>query len=125
MTKQESWYDRYPDYRVDLVATDQKLEARYGELVIAASTNTLSVQETNHDPVVYFPLDDIKLQHFVSTDHETFCPFKGQASYWSLTLAGDVADNVMWAYNNPLPEVAGLQGYAAFYGDRVAVAATD
>ena len=121
MTKQESWYDRYPDYRVDLVPNDQQLEARYGEVVVAASTNTLSVQETNHDPVVYFPLDDVKLQHFASTDHETFCPFKGHASYWSLTLAGDVADNVMWAYNNPFPEVAGLEGYAAFYGDRVTV----
>ena len=125
MTKQESWYDRYPDYRVDLAVKERTAHALFGDTQIASSERPLLVSETDHDPVVYFPLEDVRLEHFTATDHHTFCPFKGEASYWTLKVGDAVAENVMWAYMDPFPEVAGLKGYAAFYGDRVTVTGGD
>ena len=121
MTARESWYQRCPDYRIDLAPSDRPVQARWGDVMVAASARALVVAETDHAPVVYFPLEDVALDYFVATDHHTFCPFKGEASYWTLSVAGAVAENVMWAYLDPFPEVAGLGGYAAFYSDRVAV----
>ena len=125
MTERESWYERYPDYRVELKPSEQRVEARFGAELIAGSDDALIVVETNHEPVTYFPLADVRLEYLEATDHHTFCPFKGEASYWTLTVKEQVADNVMWAYEDPFPEVAGLKGYAAFYGDRVSVATAD
>ena len=122
MSKPQSPYQRHPDYRVDLAPSDQALQARFGEIVVAQSRKALIVSETKHDPVVYFPLEDVVMEYFTATEHHTFCPFKGQASYWTLRHNGTVAENVMWAYLEPIAEVAGLKGYAAFYSDRVQVA---
>ena len=125
MAKRESWYERYPDYRVALTASDRLTEARFRDVLIATSTNTLVVEETNHDPVIYFPLSDVQLDYLRATDHHTVGPFQGEASYWSLSVDGEVAENVMWSYPEPFPEVAGLAGYAAFYPDRVVVIVTE
>jgi uncharacterized protein (DUF427 family) len=125
MAEQESAYQRFPHYRVDLLAGDQPMQARFGTTVIAHSDHPLLVAETDHEAVVYFPLDDVVMTLFTATDHKTFCPFKGQASYWSLQVDGDVAENVMWAYQDPVAEVAGLKGYAAFYVDRVQISVAD
>ena len=53
------------------------------------------------------------------TDHESFCPFKGVASYWNLDAAGRSEANVVWSYEDPFDQVAGLKDYVAFYPDRV------
>lgn len=125
MAGRDSWYDRYPDYRVDLEFADQRVQAVFNDTVIAVSDKPLIVRETDHAPVVYFSLNDVNLEHFSATEHHTFCPFKGQASYWTLAVGAAVAENVMWSYPEPFPQVAGLAGFAAFYTDRVAVSAVD
>ncbi len=121
MAEQKSAYQRYPDYRVDLAVSDERIRARFGDSIVAESDRALIVHETDHDPVVYFPLSDVALHYFTATKHHTFCPFKGQASYWTLSVGAEVAENVMWSYPDPLPEVAGLKGHAAFYTDRVVI----
>ena len=121
MAEQESWYERYPDYRVDLSTGATPMKAVFNGAEVAASERPLIVAETNHEPVVYFPLEDVRLEFFAATDHHTFCPFKGEASYWTLDVNGETAENVLWAYPEPLPEVAGLKGFAAFYSDRVTI----
>ena len=121
MAEQQSWYDKYPDYRVDLLPGDQSMTATFGTTVVAVSDRPLVVRETKHDPVIYFPLDDVRTEHFTATEHHTFCPFKGEASYWTLNIGKEIAENVMWSYPEPFPEVAGLKGYAAFYSDRIVI----
>ncbi len=59
------------------------------------------------------------IAHFERTDHETFCPFKGEASYWSLRVGEHESENTAWTYEAPFPEVAGLKDYVAFHADRV------
>jgi uncharacterized protein (DUF427 family) len=119
MPKRESLYHAYPDYRVDLEPSSARMLASLGGEVVADSRSTLIVRETKLDPVVYFPLEDVRADHLRPTEHQTFCPFKGEASYWTLEVGERVEENSVWGYEDPFQEVAGLKGYVAFYSDRV------
>lgn len=121
MSKRESLYHKYPDYRVDTEPNPQRIRARIGETLIADSEHTLIVRETNLEPVVYFPRADVELELAEKTDHQSFCPFKGEASYWSFRSDGSVEENVAWSYEDPFDEVAPLGGYIAFYPGRVEI----
>jgi uncharacterized protein (DUF427 family) len=79
----------------------------------------LTVCETKHEPVVYFPREDVRFEALERTDHKSFCPFKGEASYWTLRVADRAEENAVWSYEDPFDEVAGLEDYVAFYADRV------
>ncbi len=119
MSRRQSLYSQYPDYRVDLEPSGKRVQVRLGGEVIADSANTLLALETNHHPVHYFPPEDVRFELLTAADHETFCPFKGEASYWTAQVRDIVEENVVWAYLDPFEEVAGLKGYLAFYTDRV------
>ena len=75
MAKRESLYAKYPDYRVDLEPNSERIRVRLGGETIADSSQTLTVLETKHDPVVYFRKQDVRFELLVSTQHTTFCPF--------------------------------------------------
>jgi len=119
MPKGESLYHKVPGYRVDLEPSGKRIRVRFGDTLVADSARTLTVLESKHEPVTYFPREDVDFTALERTEHESFCPFKGDASYWSLR-AGDVtSENSVWSYEDPFPEVSGLKGYVAFYADRV------
>ena len=115
----ESAWPRYPDYRIDLIPCGLVARAWLGDMLVAESTRALRVEETDHKHVLYFPLDDVRLDLMHPTDHHSICPFKGEASYWSVDAPD--GENVLWAYPDPFAEVAGLVGHGAFYDDRARV----
>jgi uncharacterized protein (DUF427 family) len=119
MPKRESLYHAYPDYRVELEPSAKRVRVKFHGQLVADSARTLVVLETQRDPVLYFPREDVRMELLEPTDHETFCPFKGEASYWSLRTGDRVEENAVWSYEDPFDEVAGLEGYLAFYEDRV------
>ena len=119
MGERESLYHKYPDYRVDLDPTEARVCVRWEGRVIADSRKTLTVRETKHQPVVYFPRADVDFSLLERTDHSSFCPFKGEASYWSLRQGDAVDANAVWSYEDPFDEVALLTDFIAFYEDRV------
>ena len=119
MAQRESAYARFPDYRVDLKPSRERLRIRFEGQLLAESTSTLLVNETKHVPVVYFPREDIHFEHLERTAHSTFCPFKGEASYWTLRANGRVEENAVWSYEAPFGEVAELKDYLAFYPDHI------
>ena len=119
MPKGESLYHKYPDYRVDLDPSRERVRVRFNGEVIADSAKTLIVRETKHDPVVYVPKEDVRFERLEATDHESFCPFKGEARYWTIRVADRVEENAVWGYEAPFAQVSGLAGYVAFYPDRV------
>ncbi len=119
MARRESLYHRYPDYRVDLEANPEHVRVKLAGEVLADSRRTLIVRETKHEPVVYFPKEDVRFDRLERTDHESFCPFKGEACYWTIRVAGRVEENAVWGYETPFDEVSGLAGFVAFFPDRV------
>lgn len=119
MSSRASLYHEYPDYRVDLEPNPHQVRAVLEDVVIADSVRTLVVRETNHADVIYFPRSDVRLDLAERTSHQTFCPFKGEASYW--TFLAPLAENVAWSYEDPFEQVAGLSDYVAFHSDRVQI----
>lgn len=119
MTRRESLYGKVPGYRVDLEPSSTRVRVRVHGEVIADSERTLIVRETKHDPVVYFPSEDVRFDHLEPTSHTTFCPFKGEASYWTFRAGDHLEENLVWSYPAPFEQVAGLTDYLSFYPDRV------
>ena len=119
MARRESLYHKFPDYRVDLEANSEHVRVTLAGEVLADSRRTLVVRETKHEPVVYFPKEDVRFERLERTDHESFCPFKGEAGYCTIRVADRVEENAVWGYEAPFDEVAGLAGYVAFYPERV------
>ena len=118
MPKGPSLFHRFPDYRVDLDPNPQKVRVRFAGEVVAESERSVLVRETKHEPVVYFPRADVRMDLLEHTGHETTCPFKGEASYWTIRVGERVAENAVWSYEDPFEDVAGLKDYVAFYPDR-------
>jgi len=112
------WAER-PDYRVDILARRNRVTVRSESDVIAETLRPLIIDEQDHGLVVYFPRDDVQMDHLEPSDHVTHCPFKGRATHWQ--LAGADGPPVAWSYEDPFPEVARIAGYIAFYQDRVHV----
>ncbi len=119
MPKRESLYHRFPDYRVDLEPEERRVRVRWAGELLADSRRPLVVKETKHAPVIYLPREDVRFDLLERTPQRSFCPFKGEASYWSARAGDRVEENVAWSYEDPFDEVAGLKDYVAFYADRV------
>ena len=116
-----SAWDRYPGYRIDLLPCQSTGKVSYQGKVIAQSNACLLVKESEHDARLYFPESDVHWEFFETSQHQTHCPFKGDASYWSFRTQDEVVENVVWAYRAPFPEVGGLKGYVSFYTDKLKV----
>jgi uncharacterized protein (DUF427 family) len=119
MPKRESLYHQYPDYRVDVEPNPGRVRARLNGHVIADSSAAVIVRETNLEPVIYFPRNDVHFELAEATEHQTFCPFKGEASYWTFRCGGGTEENLAWSYEMPFDQVAQLRNYVSFYRDRV------
>ncbi len=95
-----------PDYRVDLVPESRRVRVELAGVTIADSGAALRVEETGHGPVHYIPESDVRLDLLRPTDHHTRCPYKGEASYWTIEApaGGGVrrSENAVWAYPSPL-----------------------
>ncbi|HTV44940.1 MAG TPA: DUF427 domain-containing protein [Stellaceae bacterium] len=109
--------------RVDLVPDRRHMTVGFAGVTIADSAATLRVEETGHGAVHYFPARDVRLDLMVPTSQHTTCPFKGEASYWTIEVpqGGETrrSENAVWGYPVPYDEVSGIAGYYAFYPNRV------
>jgi uncharacterized protein (DUF427 family) len=129
MANRAPGFAQRPDYRVDLVPETRRVRVELAGVTIADSGNALRVEESGHGPVHYVPERDVRLDLLHPTEHRTRCPYKGEASYWTIEVpaASGVrrSENAVWAYPTPYDEVAGLAGHYAFYATRVdAISAT-
>jgi len=94
---------------------------RAGGAVLAESKQALELNEGSSPSVIYFPRDDIAMAFLEQTESSTRCPHKGQATYYTVSTAGDALIDAAWSYETPMDGVARIAGHIAFYGDRVAV----
>lgn len=110
-----------PDHPITIEKTGQRVVARVGTHVIADTVRALTLQEANYPAVQYIPLDDVDRTLLAPSATQTYCPFKGDASYYSIALPeGPLADAV-WVYREPYDSVAPIADHVAFYTDRVEV----
>src|SRR6202035_1187774 len=115
----ESGFKTNPDYKILFEPSPRRVRVKFNGEIIADSTNAHLLFETRHLPVYCFPRSDVRMDRMTPTDHHTFCPYKGTASYWTIAVGDKVAENAVWGYSDPFEEVAALRDVVAFYWDRV------
>ena len=116
-------YATKPEHRVDLLPETRRVRVTFAGAVIADSNAALRVEETGHGPVHYVPEKDVRLDLMRPTEHKTYCPFKGDCSYWTIEVGSAAgakkSESAVWAYRAPYDEATGLAGHYAFYNSRV------
>jgi uncharacterized protein (DUF427 family) len=108
-----------PDHRVSFEPSAKRVRVAIGDMIIADTVNAGLVFETGYRPVYYFPLKDVRRDLLEQTEHRTHCPYKGDASYWAVKVAGRRIDNAAWSYEQPFDRIAQIKGHLAFYWDKV------
>jgi uncharacterized protein (DUF427 family) len=105
--------------RITVEPTPRHVQMRLGGEIIADSNRALTLRESGLPPVLYFPMEDVRMDLLQPTTHRTHCPYKGDASYWTVRAGGKVAENAAWAYRDPLPTRVDIKDHIAFYQDRM------
>jgi uncharacterized protein (DUF427 family) len=111
--------DDAPPHRIFFEDYPARLRAKVGDTVVVDTVGAKLLHETAIKPVVYVPLADIDASLLTPTDTSTHCPFKGDASYWTVTVGDREIPDALWAYESPKPDAAWLKGYGALYWDKV------
>lgn len=107
--------------RIAIEPSPVPLRARYEGRDVAESRRALVLRERGHDPVPYFPREDVAMGFLEPSPRRTHCPFKGDASYYSLDVEGSRSENAAWSYEDPFEEVEAIRGHVAFHDDRVEI----
>jgi len=110
-----------PDHPITIEAHKGRVQVKAGGRVIADTTNALSLREASYPAVFYIPRKDADMALFERSDHASYCPYKGDASYFSLPLLGERGRNAVWTYEAPYDAVAAIKDRLAFYPDRVEI----
>jgi len=104
-----------PAHKLLMHEFPRRIRATFGGQTVVDTTRAVLLHETGLPPQLYVPIDDLRADLIRPTDHHTYCPFKGTASYWTVAVGDQVAENAIWAYPEPNAESHWLLGYAGFY----------
>ncbi|MFK0164753.1 DUF427 domain-containing protein [Rhizobium sp. NPDC090279] len=110
-----------PDHPITIEKKQAHVTVSVAGKVIADTREALSLKEASYPAVLYIPRKDVDMSLLEKTNHETYCPYKGECSYYSIPAGGERSVNAIWTYENPYPSVSGIKDYMAFYPDRVDV----
>lgn len=108
-----------PDHPIAIEANPRRIVVTVAGKVVADSRRSLTLTEASYAPVHYVPREDVDMSLLARTDHTTYCPYKGECNYYSITIGGDRSTNAVWTYEKPYEAVASIVGHLAFYPDRV------
>jgi uncharacterized protein (DUF427 family) len=108
-----------PDHPISIQPTPDRVVVKFAGAVIADSSHALTLREASYPPVQYIPRSDIKTDHLVKTAHQSSCPYKGEASYYTIKVGERTSENAIWSYEHPFDAVGEIAGHVAFYPDRV------
>lgn len=110
-----------PDHPITVTPTDKHVVVRFGGAVVADTRHALVLKEATYPAVYYVPRSDADMRHFARTEHHTTCPYKGEASYFSLVGDNGGAENAVWSYETPFPAVGDIREHLAFYPNKVEI----
>jgi uncharacterized protein (DUF427 family) len=108
-----------PDHPITITPNAKRVRVTIGGQIVADTTHALSLKEASYPAVLYIPRADAKMDLFTKTANSTHCPYKGDASYYSVNAGGKTAENAVWSYETPFPAMAEIKEYLAFYPNRV------
>ncbi|WP_130620558.1 DUF427 domain-containing protein [Dyella amyloliquefaciens] len=108
-----------PDHPIEVRPDSSHIVVRVGGRVVADTRSALSLSEASYPPVHYIPRKDVDMSLLERTDHQTYCPYKGDCSYYSIPLGGQRSANAVWTYEHPYDAVSPIKDYLAFYPTRV------
>jgi uncharacterized protein (DUF427 family) len=111
-------WQQHPDHRITIDAAQARIQVSVGEEIIADSREALALAESGHQAVFYLPRKDVRMDRLVPSSHHTHCPFKGDASYYSVA---DGAQNAAWSYERPYDEVSAIKEHIAFYPEHARI----
>lgn len=110
-----------PDHPITITPTPRRVRVTAGDIVIAETTKALTLKEARYPAVQYVPREDANMALLERTDRVTHCPYKGDASYYSIKADGKTLDNAIWTYETPFPAMTEITGHLAFYPDKVKI----
>jgi uncharacterized protein (DUF427 family) len=108
-----------PDHPISIEQHGKRVRVNFNGRTVADTTRALALRETTYPAVFYIPREDADMTAFERTSHSTHCPYKGDASYYSIRVGDKLAENAIWTYEQPFPAVADISGHLAFYPNRV------
>ena len=108
-----------PDHPISIERNPGRVVVSVAGRVIADTRNSLTLRESDYSLVQYIPPEDVDFSQLERTDHATYCPYKGDCSYYSVPAGGKKSVNAVWTYEDPYPAVAQIREHVAFYPDRV------
>ena len=108
-----------PDHPIVISRSGKRVRVTFAGQTIADTMNALSLKEASYPIVFYIPRADADIAALGRTAHHTHCPYKGDASYFTISVGGRTAKNAVWSYEQPFPAVAEIKEHLAFYPNRV------
>jgi uncharacterized protein (DUF427 family) len=108
-----------PDHPISIERNSSRVVVSVGGRVIADTREALTLYEAHYPAVQYIPRKDVDMTLLARTDRSTYCPYKGDASYFSIPVGGERSVDAVWSYETPYAAVAGIKDHLAFYPDRV------
>lgn len=107
------------DHPIEIRKEPRRVRVVSGGQIIAETTRALSLREGSYPEVLYIPREDARMDFLRPSSHRTHCPYKGDATYFSICLASGLEPDAVWSYEKPLPAVSEIAGHLAFYPNRV------
>jgi uncharacterized protein (DUF427 family) len=114
-----------PDHPIQVSAHPRRVRVLFHDHLIADSRNVLVLKEAGYKPVYYFPRDDVAMAYMARTDRTTHCPYKGDASYYTLRRDGQMLENAVWTYESPFDQMSAIKDRLAFYPNLVDIYEVD
>ncbi|HKT93592.1 MAG TPA: DUF427 domain-containing protein [Paraburkholderia sp.] len=108
-----------PDHPITVEPARTRVVVKAGGRVVADTRRALTLREASYPAVFYIPREDADMSLLSRTEHKSWCPYKGEASYYSITPGGARAVNAIWTYETPHEAVSAIKDHLAFYPDRV------
>ena len=108
-----------PDHPISIEASPSRVVVKVSGQVIADTSDALTLREASYPAVQYIPRRDVDMAALTRSEHTTFCPYKGDASYFSIPAGGDRSVDAVWTYEAPCEAMAQIKNYVAFYPDRI------
>lgn len=108
-----------PDHPISVTHNPKRIVVTLGGAVIADTTDALILQEANYPAVQYIPRKDVAMDALAWSETHSYCPYKGDASYFSIPAGGERSIDAIWSYEAPYDSVATIKDHLAFYASRV------